>query len=126
MREDATALAAGLMCASNVQLAVEQDAWNAALARARGERILDDPKLLSRCGAWLLLPRTGGTDEALGNEQEWSEPCIERPDHGSQGHIGLLTAQKWMPLNTSAWLQGVSLHSLLRRECAACLRPAAW
>ena len=31
------------------QLAVEQDAWNAALARARGERILDDPKLLSRC-----------------------------------------------------------------------------
>lgn len=34
-----------------VQLAVEQDAWNAALARARGERILDDPKLLSRCAA---------------------------------------------------------------------------
>ncbi|CAL5220486.1 g2513 [Coccomyxa viridis] len=30
------------------RLAVEQDAWNAALARARGERILDDPKLLSR------------------------------------------------------------------------------
>ena len=28
---------------------MEQDAWNSALARARGERILDDPKLLSRC-----------------------------------------------------------------------------
>ncbi len=37
----------GILCAA--QLAVEQDAWNAALARARGERILDDPKLLSRC-----------------------------------------------------------------------------
>ena len=31
-----------------MQLAVEQDAWDAALARAKGERILDDPKLLSR------------------------------------------------------------------------------
>ncbi|CAK0783589.1 hypothetical protein CVIRNUC_006788 [Coccomyxa viridis] len=30
------------------RLAVEQDAWDAALARAKGERILDDPKLLSR------------------------------------------------------------------------------
>ena len=53
VREDETPLAVALMCASNVQLTVEQDAWNAALARARGERILDDPKLLSRCGAWL-------------------------------------------------------------------------
>ncbi len=38
------------------QLAVEQDAWNAALARARGERILDDPKLLSRCVNLTSLP----------------------------------------------------------------------
>ena len=38
------------------QLAVEQDAWNAALARARGERILDDPKLLSRCAVATRLP----------------------------------------------------------------------
>ena len=48
----------GIMLA--LQLAVEQDAWNAALARARGERILDDPKLLSRrdpltrVPAWLM------------------------------------------------------------------------
>ena len=31
------------------QVAAEQDAWKAAMARAWGERVLDDPKLLSRC-----------------------------------------------------------------------------
>ncbi|CAL8464268.1 g3803 [Coccomyxa elongata] len=30
------------------RVAVEQEAWKAAMARARGERVLDDPKLLSR------------------------------------------------------------------------------
>ncbi len=35
-------------CVLCAQVAVEQDAWKAAMARARGERVLDDPKLLSR------------------------------------------------------------------------------
>ncbi|KAK9904732.1 hypothetical protein WJX75_001541 [Coccomyxa subellipsoidea] len=30
------------------RVAAEQEAWKAAMARARGERVLDDPKLLSR------------------------------------------------------------------------------
>lgn len=35
-------------CLPCAQVAVEQEAWKAAMARARGERVLDDPKLLSR------------------------------------------------------------------------------
>jgi hypothetical protein len=40
-----------MLCA---QVAYEQDAWQSAMARARGERVLDDPKLLSRCVALFL------------------------------------------------------------------------
>lgn len=36
-------------------MAVEQDAWRAAMARARGERVLDDPKLLSRLAICLNI-----------------------------------------------------------------------
>ena len=40
------------MCA---QVAAEQEAWKAAMARARGERVLDDPKLLSRSAHTSML-----------------------------------------------------------------------
>ena len=37
------------------QVLAEEEGWKAAMARAGGQRVLDDPKRLSRCAPWPAL-----------------------------------------------------------------------
>lgn len=68
-----------------LQETVQRDAWGAALSRAKGERVLDDPKRLrrsiktdakakeKRVGAW--KERAGKQKEAQAAKQQKCVPC---------------------------------------------------